>query len=86
MSDIGGRLTVRNMSRDESAIFGPGPTWVDFVDALKEQYYPVGNYDDQYMRWTTLCQERDQMVSEYTNIFHTFAQRWVLKTLSDTWF
>jgi hypothetical protein len=57
--------------KDESAIFGPGPTWVDFVDALKEKYYPVGNYDDQYMRWTTLHQERDQMVLEYTNIFHT---------------
>jgi hypothetical protein len=57
--------------RDESAIFGPKPTWVDFVDSLKEKYYPIGNYDDQYMRWTTLHQERDQMVSEYTNIFHT---------------
>jgi hypothetical protein len=56
---------------DESAIFGPGPTWETFVDALKEQYYPVGNYDDQYTRWTTLHQERDQTVSEYTNIFHT---------------
>jgi hypothetical protein len=44
---------------------------VDFVDALKEEFYLVGNYDDQYMRWTTLCQERDQMVSKYTNIFHT---------------
>jgi hypothetical protein len=56
---------------DESTIFGPEPTWVDFFDALKEKYYPVGNYDDQYTRWTTLCQERDQTVSEYTNIFHT---------------
>lgn len=26
------------------------PTWGDFVDA----YYPVGNYNNQYMRWTTL--------------------------------
>jgi hypothetical protein len=24
------------------------------VDAVKEQYYPIGNYEDQYMRWTTL--------------------------------
>jgi hypothetical protein len=43
----------------------------DFVDALKEQYYPVGNYDDQYTRWTTLHQERGQTVSEFTNTFHT---------------
>jgi hypothetical protein len=41
------------------------------VDAVKEQYYPVGNYDDQYMRWTTLHQERGQEVSEFTNTFHT---------------
>jgi hypothetical protein len=44
---------------------------VAFVDALKEELYPIGNYDDQYMRWTTLRQKRDQTVSEYTNIFHT---------------
>jgi len=34
-------------------------TWVAFVDSLKEDVYPVGNYDDQYMRWTTLQYERD---------------------------
>ena len=32
---------------DESAIFGPRPTWEVFVDALKEKYYFVGNYDEQ---------------------------------------
>jgi hypothetical protein len=41
------------------------------VDAVKEQYYPIGNYDDQYMRWTTLWKERGQIVSEFTNTFHT---------------
>jgi hypothetical protein len=64
---------------DESVIFGPGPTWVDFVDALKEQYYPVGSYDDQYMRWTTLCQERGQTVSEFTNTFHTLCTKMGIK-------
>jgi hypothetical protein len=44
---------------DESTLFGREPTWVAFVDALKEEFYPVGNYDDQYMRWTTLRQKRD---------------------------
>jgi hypothetical protein len=39
---------------DESEAFGTEPTWVAFVDALKEEFYPVGNYDDQYTRWTTL--------------------------------
>jgi hypothetical protein len=41
------------------------------VDALKEQYYPIGNDEDQYMRWTTLQQERGQEVLEFTNSFHT---------------
>jgi hypothetical protein len=25
------------------------PTWNFFVDAIKEQYYPIDNYEDQYM-------------------------------------
>jgi hypothetical protein len=41
------------------------------VDAVKEQYYLVGNYENQYMRWTTLRQERSQVVLESTNTFHT---------------
>jgi hypothetical protein len=41
------------------------------VDVVKEKYYPIGNYDDQYMRWTTLRQERGQSVTEFSNIFHT---------------
>jgi hypothetical protein len=49
---------------DESTLFGREPTWAAFVDALKEDFYHVGNYDDQYMRWATLCQKRDQMTSE----------------------
>jgi hypothetical protein len=41
------------------------------VDAIKEQYYHVGNYEDQYMRWTTLRKEKGQEVLEFTNTFHT---------------
>jgi hypothetical protein len=37
-------------AKDEFAIFGPRPTWAAFVDAPKEKYYPIGNYDDQYTR------------------------------------
>jgi hypothetical protein len=44
---------------DESTPFEREATWVDFVYALKEEFYPVENYDDQYMRWMTLCQKRD---------------------------
>jgi hypothetical protein len=55
------------------------PTWDFFVDAVKEQYYPVGNYEDQYMRWTTLRQERGQSVSEFTNTFHTLRTKLGIK-------
>jgi hypothetical protein len=30
----------------ESEIYGVDPTWDFFVDAVKEQYFPVGNYED----------------------------------------
>jgi hypothetical protein len=51
---------------NESTPFKREPTRATFVDALKEEFYPVRNYDDQYMRSTTLCQKRDQTVPEYT--------------------
>jgi hypothetical protein len=44
---------------DEYKLFGREPTWVAFVDSLKEEFYPVKKYDDQYMRCTTLHQKRD---------------------------
>ena len=49
------------------------------VDAVKEQYYPIGNYDDQYMRWTTLWKERGQEVLEFTNTFHTLCTNMGIK-------
>jgi hypothetical protein len=49
------------------------------VDAVKEQYYPVDNYEDQYMRWTTLRQEKSQTVSEFTNTFHTLRTKLGIK-------
>jgi len=29
-------------------------TWESFMDSIKEQYYPVGSYDDLYTKWTTM--------------------------------
>jgi hypothetical protein len=58
-------------SIEESGIFGANPIWDSFLYVVQEQYYPVGNYNDEYMRWTTLHQERDQKVLEFTNTFHT---------------
>jgi hypothetical protein len=59
--------------KDEStgSLFSAAPTWNDFRDAIKEQYYPVKSYEDKYIKWTTLRQGRDQDVPEFTNIFHT---------------
>ena len=55
------------------------PTWDFFLDAVKEQYYPVGNYEDQYMRWTTLRQEKIQTMPEFTNTFHTLRTKLGIK-------
>jgi hypothetical protein len=66
-------------STEESGIYGVEPTWDFFVDAVKEQYYPVGNYEDQYMRWTTLRQDRGQAVPEFTNTFHTLRTKLGIK-------
>ena len=52
-------------------MFEINPTWDSFIDVVKEHYYPMGNYDDQYTKWTILRQERDQTMSKYTNKFHT---------------
>ena len=60
-------------------MFETNPTWASFIDAIREQYYLVGNYDDQYTNCTILCQERDQTVSEYTNKFHTLRTKLGIK-------
>ena len=71
MSKIGGKPTVSKHPRRNLVCFPPIPTLASFVDALKEQYYPVGSYYDQYTKWTTLWQERDQAVPEFNDVFHT---------------
>eukprot|EP00253_Pinus_taeda_P029008 PITA_29008 len=65
--------------KDEStgSLFSAAPTWDSFLDAIKEQYYPVGSYEDEYIKWTTLRQGRDQDVPEFTNLFILFTQSWV---------
>jgi hypothetical protein len=56
---------------EEPSLFIVTTTYESFRDAIKEQYYPVKSYDDLYTKWTTLQQERDQAVPDFTNIFHT---------------
>ena len=64
---------------EEFPMFFVAPTWNSFRDAIKEQYYPIRSYEDQYTRWTTLCQERDQIVPDFTNIFHTLCTKLGIK-------
>ena len=54
-------------------------TWESFRDDIKEQYYLVGSYDDLYTKLTTLQQERDKAVPEFTNIFHTLCTKLGIK-------
>jgi hypothetical protein len=56
---------------EEPSLFIVALTWESFTDVIKEKYYHVGGYDYLYTKWTTLQQERDQAVPEFTNIFHT---------------
>jgi hypothetical protein len=69
----------KQRSTEEFGIYGAESTWGFFVDAVKEQYYPVDNYEDQYMRWTTLWQEKSQIVLEFTNTFHTLCTKLGIK-------
>jgi hypothetical protein len=63
----------------EPSLFTVTTTWEFFRDAIKEQYYPVGSYDDLYTKWTTLRKEREQAVPYFTNIFHTLRTKLGIK-------
>ena len=42
--------------RDEitPSLFSTTPTWNSFQGTIKEQFYPVGNYEEKYIKWTML--------------------------------
>ena len=64
---------------EEPSLFTISLTWESFKDSIKEQYYHVGSYDDLYTKWTTLRQERDQEVPNFTNIFHALRTKLGIK-------
>jgi hypothetical protein len=41
----------------------------------------VGSYEDKYIQWTMLRQQRDQDVHELTNLFHTLCANLGIKYL-----
>ena len=62
-----------------TSLFSTAPTRNSFWDAIKEQYYPIGSYEDKYIKWTMLRQGRDQDVPEFTNVFHTLRMKLGIK-------
>jgi hypothetical protein len=66
---------------EETSLFTIMTTWESFRDVIKEQYDPVRSYDDLYTKWTTLRQERNQAVPDFTNIFHTLRTKMSIKDL-----
>jgi hypothetical protein len=64
---------------EEPSLFIVTTTWDSFMNVIKEQYYPVGSYDNLYTKWTTLRQERDQAFPDFTNIFHTLRTKLGIK-------
>jgi hypothetical protein len=70
---------------EEPSLFTVTATWESFRDAIKEQYYPVISYDVLYTKWTTLRQERDQAMPDFTNIFHTLRTKLCIKYLEQTY-
>ena len=63
----------------EPSLFSTAPTWNLFDDAIKEQYYPVGSYEEKYIKWTMQRQQRDQDVPNFTNVFHTLCTKLGIK-------
>jgi hypothetical protein len=66
---------------EEPSLFVVMATWESFNDSIKEHYFSVRSYDDLYTKWTTLRQERDQAVLEFTNTFHTLRTKMGIKYL-----
>jgi hypothetical protein len=64
---------------EEPSLFMFEITWESFRDSIKEQYYPLGIYDELYTKWTALWHERDQVVPKFTNIFHTLHTKMGIK-------
>ena len=61
------------------AMFDGKPTWEEFVEYIKQEYYLEDTYEQKYMQWQLLRQKKEQLVQEYTNIFHAFSAKLGIK-------
>jgi hypothetical protein len=71
-------------SKGEPSLFLVAPTWNSFRYAIKEQYYPMGSYEEKYIQWTALRWQRDKDVHELMNMFHTLCTKLVIKLSEKT--
>lgn len=81
---IGWRLNVRKRPCRNLHCLESHPHGI-FRDDIKEQYYPIGRYEDKYTRWATLWRERDQTVPEFKNTFHTLHTKMGIKEYEWHW-
>jgi hypothetical protein len=63
------------------SLFIVATTWKSFMDDIEKKYYLVGSYDNLYTKWTTLQEEGDQAMPDFTNIFHTLRTKMGIKYL-----
>jgi hypothetical protein len=60
-------------------LFDGKPTWEEFVEHIKQEYYPEDSYEQKYIQWQLLRQKKDQSVLEYTNTFHALSAKLGIK-------
>jgi hypothetical protein len=75
MSNLGGKVTGRGTPWMNLCHLGENPPGKPLWMPSRRSSTLLEAMMTKYMRWMTLCQERDQTVPEYTNIFHTLCSK-----------
>ena len=73
-------------STEMPEIYGADPTWDFFVDAVKEQYYPVGNYENSTRDGPHYDKRGAKQFQSSPIPSIPYTPSWVSKTPSDIWF
>jgi hypothetical protein len=79
MSRTGGKPTRSNRARGNPLCSWPHPLGILFETPSRNNIILVGSYEDKYIQWTTLRQQRDQDVHEMMNMFHTLCTKLGIK-------
>ena len=51
-----------------SMLFDGKPTWKEFVEHIKQEYYPEDSYEQKYIQWQLLRQKKDQSVLDRKSV------------------